>query len=54
MKSVIKSALVEATDLDHRRKQLRSLDTAALSVLFMPVAMYYAVSRYICIFLHFE
>lgn len=47
VRNAVKSAVDKATDIDERRKKLHDLNTVSLLVLFMPVALYYAVgSRY--------
>lgn len=45
VKTAVSSALNTATDPDKRREKLGKLNTASLSVLFLPVALYFAVSN---------
>ena len=47
VRNAVKSAVEKATDPDERRKKLHELNTVSLLVLFMPVALYYAVGRFI-------
>jgi hypothetical protein len=54
VKTAVKSAIQEAIDPSARRKRLRTLDTVALSVLFFPVALYYAVNRYKILFVFIQ
>jgi hypothetical protein len=46
VRNAVKSAVEKAVDPVERKRKLHELNTISLCVLLLPVALYYAVSRY--------